>query len=708
MEKYLNPDRKNQFQIGKVLQEFLDNSTIGVCVTDMDGRIGEVNPAFCHVIGYDRTELLNRSLTEFESGEDADGVAKRREEIVTSGEARFKTTWKHKNSGLIDVDLNVSSIGLDGRPFWFFFVSGFTELKEIESRTDIINELLKLFLRTGSRKEYLEESLKIIRDWAGISCGGIRVSDDRGNIPFETYTGYSESFIQAENWLSTCRDACLCIRVILGEKNPRDESEMTPAGSFFCNQTLEFVEQLAEADMPHYRGVCMQKGYKSLAIIPIRYGEKILGAIHMADKREGMFPRKNIEFIESSIASIIGEGIYRFSVEDQLQQNLETQTALTSLLKHSLEDLGLEDILKLTLDLVHSSRSFSFGDKSSIYIVEGEPEALILKAAHGFDKNQKKPLRRVPFGESPCGKAAFTRETQFTEGSLARSGGQQEGWEAPGYYSVPILLAKNTLGVMNIYLEEGHHRHPEEEAFLSAVADTLAGIIWRKRSEEKLKSLSRRLVSVQEEERRAIALELHDQIGQMLTGLKLMISQAARLSGEIKLTTLEEIQAAVSEIINKVREMSLNLRPSMLDDLGLLPTLHWHFQQTHNQAGLKIDFRHSGIEKPFSKEVSIAAYRIIQEALTNVTRHAGVKDVLVNAWEDDGRLHIRIEDKGVGFIPAKVSMSTSTGLQGMRERAMLLGGRLAVESSPGAGTVGAAELPLQERPAKTEIKETHN
>jgi signal transduction histidine kinase len=128
--------------------------------------------------------------------------------------------------------------------------------------------------------------------------------------------------------------------------------------------------------------------------------------------------------------------------------------------------------------------------------------------------------------------------------------------------------------------------------------------------------------------------------------------------------------------------------------LGLLPALIWHFQRCKTQSDLNVDFRHSGLEINFNKDVAIAAYRIVQEALTNVMRYAAVKDVLVEVWVDMDWLHIRIEDKGKGFDSRQIEPGSSLGLQGMKERALLLGGNLTVDSSPGQGTVVFAQLPL--------------
>jgi signal transduction histidine kinase len=203
--------------------------------------------------------------------------------------------------------------------------------------------------------------------------------------------------------------------------------------------------------------------------------------------------------------------------------------------------------------------------------------------------------------------------------------------------------------------------------------------------------LSSRLLRIQEEERRAIARELHDQTGQSLTVLKLMVGRADRSASPELKPQLKDISEMATEIIKQVRSLSLSLRPGVLDDLGLAPAMEWLFKQLHAQADLKVHFEHEAFGQ-LSPDMNTTVYRITQEALTNVMRHAGVKEVSVRLSSRDGRLDLRIEDHGRGFDTAAVS--SSTGLSAMRERAALLGGSCHIESSPGKGTVITISLPL--------------
>jgi signal transduction histidine kinase len=214
---------------------------------------------------------------------------------------------------------------------------------------------------------------------------------------------------------------------------------------------------------------------------------------------------------------------------------------------------------------------------------------------------------------------------------------------------------------------------------------------------ERLKFLSRRLMEVQEMERRNIALELHDEIGQVLTGLKLTLEVSTRLPVEEVGASLDQARGLVNELMARVRKLSLDLRPAMLDDFGLLPTLLWHIEHYTAQTKVRVNFKHNRLERRFAPGVETAAYRMVQEALTNVARHAQVQEASVRLWTNQQTLFIEVEDQGRGFDREPVlAASETSGLAGMRERATLLGGQLKIESSIGGGTRLLAELSIAE------------
>ncbi len=214
---------------------------------------------------------------------------------------------------------------------------------------------------------------------------------------------------------------------------------------------------------------------------------------------------------------------------------------------------------------------------------------------------------------------------------------------------------------------------------------------------QRLQKLSRKLVVAQEKERRHIARELHDEIGQLLTGLKLTWEMSKQQKPKEAKVSRQEASDIIDELMVRVRDLSLDLLPAMLDDLGLIPTLEWHFERYSNQTNVQIDFEHSGIEeRNLPLEVKTAAYRIVQEALTNIARHAGVNEAEVKIGVEKETLSIRIEDAGAGFdLKTAMEVNSTLGLVGMQERASSVGGRVTVKTRRRKGTRLLAELPIQ-------------
>jgi signal transduction histidine kinase len=210
-----------------------------------------------------------------------------------------------------------------------------------------------------------------------------------------------------------------------------------------------------------------------------------------------------------------------------------------------------------------------------------------------------------------------------------------------------------------------------------------------------LKQLSARLVEAQENERRSISRELHDEVGQALTGV---LVEMANLSTHIRNRDLEAVAVKADEIkkllenaISVVRNMALLLRPSMLDDLGLLPALQWHAREVAKRTGIRVKVAAEQVSEELPEEHKTCVYRIVQEALHNSVRHSGAHNVQVAVRQEEGRLLLSIEDDGLGFNPQQ---ERGLGLLGMQERVSYLGGEFQVNSAPGRGTVLSVALPL--------------
>lgn len=210
-----------------------------------------------------------------------------------------------------------------------------------------------------------------------------------------------------------------------------------------------------------------------------------------------------------------------------------------------------------------------------------------------------------------------------------------------------------------------------------------------------LQQLSARLLEAQEQERRSISRELHDEVGQALTGV---LVEMANLSTSIRAHDLNRVAAEAAEIkrqiegsISVVRNMALLLRPSMLDDLGLLPALEWQAREVGKRTDLRIKVDAGQVSEDLPEEYKTCIYRIVQEALHNVVQHSGARNVHVTVRQDDESLDLAVHDDGKGFDPHR---QRGMGLLGMEERVGHLRGNFTVESRPGQGTTLHARLPL--------------
>jgi signal transduction histidine kinase len=217
-------------------------------------------------------------------------------------------------------------------------------------------------------------------------------------------------------------------------------------------------------------------------------------------------------------------------------------------------------------------------------------------------------------------------------------------------------------------------------------------------SADRLQNLSRRLLAVQEEERRHLARELHDEFGQILAAITLQLHAARGLAGESARPRLDECATLLKQAGEQMRNLAIELRPTMLDTLGLEATLRWLAEQHQQRTGCEVQVVGHLTGPPLSPDLSIACFRVVQEALTNVVRHAAARHVWIELSQSENVLELVVRDDGVGFDVAaaqeKAARRGRLGLLGMAERVQILGGTLHVESQPGRGARIRAAFPL--------------
>jgi signal transduction histidine kinase len=220
---------------------------------------------------------------------------------------------------------------------WVGACTDITERKAAGARRDATNALLALFARKSSSKEYLEGVIEAIRAWTDCQCLGIRVVDEHGEIPYAASVGFDAEFLQVENRLSVKTHNCCCIRAITQAIEEQERPLLTPGGSMRCDDTAEFVSRLSLEQQARYRGECVGAGFLSVAVVPIRYHDQILGAIHLADRRRARFPLAWVEFLES-MTPLIGEALQRFQTKAELAKHRDHLEVLIRQRTGELED----------------------------------------------------------------------------------------------------------------------------------------------------------------------------------------------------------------------------------------------------------------------------------------------------------------------------------------------------------------------------------
>ena len=264
----------------------------------------------------------------------------------------------------------------------------------------------------------------------------------------------------------------------------------------------------------------------------------------------------------------------------------------------------------------------------------------------------------------------------------------------------PVYEGERLVGVRGVLVDVTDRVRADEQ--LRAYQDHLEHLVDQRTAElraanDRLASLSQRLMHAQEDERRHIARELHDEIGQALTALRMSL-QAARHAHPIPAPQMDDAIRIAEHTLQQVRDLSLDLRPSLLDDLGLVPALRWYIDRQAQRTGLAVVFEADTPDERLPADLEVACFRFVQEALTNIARHAQASQVQIRLRRRDRGLALEVADDGVGFDVAdtldEAVRGGSIGLLGMEERVQLAGGQMEIESGQGKGTLIRARFPL--------------
>jgi PAS domain S-box-containing protein len=341
----------------------------------------------------------------------------------------------------------------------------------------------------------------------------------------------------------------------------------------------------------------------------------------------------------------------------------------------------------------------------SILLVDETGSRIKHGAAPSLPVEYSRAIDGAPVGPKggSCGTAVYERRPVLVDDidtdplwadyrEIAKSAGLRACWSYPIFASDARVV-----GTFALYYREPRKPSPDELDMVARAAHVAAIAIQRKTLDEQLRALSAHVEGAREEERTAAAREIHDELGQALTALKMDLAWVARRSGDNVKDKLEAMSRMTDDIIDSVRRISAGLRPGVLDDLGLIAAIEWQAQEFEARTGTTCVVRTSAGDASFDRDLSTAVFRVFQEALTNVARHAEASHVEVSLECADGRLRLTVRDDGKGIAERAMSGPGSLGLLGARERVRRLGGDLTLAS--GKGTTFCVEVPLTRRSA---------
>jgi PAS domain S-box-containing protein len=467
--------------------------------------------------------------------------------------------------------------------------------------------------------------------------------------------------------------------------------------------TLEHVRLESVFDHPTWRPRPGMEWIHSYAAVPLVYGDKVTGIIELFSDHPGGFNEDAGKLLDafSAPASLALHNAQIYQAEQSARQLAETLHNASQSLSQALD---LEYVIQTLLDHLHTIVP---SDTAGVTLLENET-SLASKTLRGYGRfSGREDLPSFPIGgitDSVLHRIIIDRKSLALPNPTSFAG--EDTRPVDGYIRnwllVPILASDRLIGLVELgnpgsgEFGSEHAQWAEAVVGQAAIAIQNAWLFDQVRaSSERLQSLARKLVEIQESERNYIARELHDDAGQVLSSLKLglaMLEQDPDCTPRVR-ERLVHLKGVTDSVLENLHRLAVDLRPVTLDRLGLVAALDG-YAKSLNSPQLFVQFKAIGLEgHRLSRDFETSLFRIVQEATTNVIRHAQARKVGILLERVDDRLKLFIEDDGIGFSADPSGERERLGLVGMRERAEMLGGSLTIESTPGMGTSVIVEVP---------------
>ena len=660
---------KSKEQTQQLLKEYevfkiiLDDLPQSIYWRDKNHKYLGCNLAFAKSLRQESTaQVVNKTNHDFKhlSIKDIELYHNEDNEVLFNAKSRLHFTGQIDNHEGKKIWVDSSKVPLkdeNGVPFAVLGIfSDITEHEQVKSellRTNnlynILRQINELLLNVQSKEDLYNQVCKIITETGGFQLAWIGEIENKIVIS-KSFSGHPKEYVQnleIEDDIKT-RGYSPALQNILD------------GNIYICNNFFKDIEANP------WNETALESGIKSAANFPIHIKDITIGALTVYADSIDYFQNKEVLLLEE-IALAISFGV------DKIQKEEEQKIA--------------ENKIKQLADIIEFSSTFvaiSTPDGRDVYKNNAFKKALAIEGEdvtkfHFNDFHTPKAQNIIAsVVNEVMEKGIATCENEF----LSKNG-----------RIIPVL--------QTIMLHKNEHNQPE---FLSTTAIDITDL---KKKEEELKkiatdlrSLSNHLITIREEERKIIAKEIHDELGQNLAILKMDAAWiSSHLDGD-KQKMQEKIQQfneITDETVKTSRRLYNSLYPQMIDDIGLVGAIRWHANKYYDNSELNINFNTTLDEvrlSPENNHVSLVLFRIYQECFTNIMRHASANNIEISIHIDHGFIKLTIQDNGKGFIVNEVDTLVHHGLIGMRERVNALDGTMNIHSKPGQGTITNVSIPL--------------